>query len=143
MKILLRASIPVLILVGGFVAWKILGVPAEVPKPQHHGPQFLKTEKTVLNPTAYKVFLDSQGTVQSQQTTTITPLVSGTVQKIHPAFEDGAFFKKGEILIELDPADLETSVFASQSRLARAEAALIQEQARAKQAKSELAGHRV
>ncbi|MBG7608578.1 MAG: efflux RND transporter periplasmic adaptor subunit [Verrucomicrobia bacterium] len=135
MKILLRAAIPVLILAGGFVAWKVLGVPEEAPKPQHHGPKFLKTEKAVLNPTAYKIFLDSQGTVQSQQTTTITPLVSGSVRKINPAFEDGAFFKEGEILLELDPADLKTSVFASKSRLARAEAALIQEQARAKQAK--------
>ena len=50
-------------------------------------------------------------------------------------FEDGAFFKKGDVLLELDPADLKTAVFASQSRLARAEAALIQEQARAKQAR--------
>ena len=135
MKILLRASIPVLILAGGFVAWKLLGTPEEAPKPKHHEPRRLKTEKTVLNPTSYKVYLDTQGTVQSQQATTITPLVAGTVRKIHPAFEDGAFFKEGEILLELDPADLETSVFASESRLARAEAALIQEQARAKQAK--------
>ena len=135
MKVLLRAAIPVLILTGGFVAWEVLSVPEEAPKPQHHGPQRLKTEKSVLNPTSYKVFLDSQGTVRSQQTTTITPLVSGTVQKINSAFEDGAFFQKGEILLELDPADLKTAVFASESRLAKAEAALIQEQARAKQAK--------
>lgn len=135
MKFLLRAAIPVLILAGGFLAWKILGIAEEVPKPQHHVPQRLKTEKTVLNPTAYKVFLDTQGTVQSQQATTITPLVSGTVQKINSSFEDGAFFKKGDILLELDPADLKTAVFASESRLAKAQAALIQEQARAKQAK--------
>ena len=135
MKVLLRAAIPVLILAGGFVAWKFLSVPEETPKPQHHAAQRLKTEKTVLNPTSYAVFLDTQGTVRSQQTTTLTPLVSGTIQKIHPAFEDGAFFEKDEILLELDPADLKTAVFASESRLAKSQAALIQEQARAKQAK--------
>lgn len=135
MKLLIRAAIPVLILLGGFFAWKILGIPEEAPKPRHHGPQLLKTEKAVLNPTSYKVILESQGNVQSQQTTTITPLVSGTVQTIHPAFEDGAFFKKDDVLLELDPADLRTSVFASESRLAKAQAALIQEQARAKQAR--------
>ena len=135
MKILLRAAIPVLILVGGFIAWKVLSIPEDAPKPQHHAVQRLKTEKFVLNPTSYNVFLDSQGTVRSQQATTITPLVPGTIKTIHPAFEDGAFFKEGEILLELDSADLKTSVFASESRLAKAQAALIQEQARAKQAR--------
>ncbi len=135
MKILLRAAIPVLILAGGFFAWKWLSIPIEVPKPAHHGPQRLKTEKTVLHPSSYPIFLDTQGNVRAQQSTTITPLVAGTVMEINPAFEDGAFFKEGEVLLQLDPADLKTSVFASKSRLARAEAALIQEQARAKQAK--------
>ncbi len=135
MKVLVRALIPALILVAGFGAWKWLGTPVEEPKPQHHARQKLKTEKTVLNPTSYDIIIESQGTVRTRQATTITPLVAGTVQKINPGFEDGAFFKKDDVLLELDPADLETAVFASESRLARAEAALIQEQARAKQAK--------
>jgi len=105
------------------------------PKPEIRERQKLQTEKSVLNPTAYEVTIQSQGTVKAQQSTTITPLVSGTVVKINPAFEDGSFFKKGEILLELDPADLQTAVFASESRLARAEAALVQEQARGKQAR--------
>lgn len=135
MKILLRALFPVAILAVGLGAWKWLGSPVEPPKPRQHSPQLLKTERTVLNPVAYRVFIDSQGAVRAQEETTITPLVAGTVMLIHPAFQDGAFFKKGDILLELDPADLKTAVFASESRLARAEAALIQEQARAKQAR--------
>lgn len=135
MKILLRAAIPVAILVIGVVLWKWLGTPVEVPKPAHQERQRIKTEKTVLNPVSYQVTLDTQGELKSQQATTLTPLVAGTVIKIHPAFEDGAFFKKGDILLELDPADLSTAVLAAESRLARAEAALIQEQARAKQAR--------
>jgi RND family efflux transporter MFP subunit len=135
MKILTRAAIPVAILAAGFGAWKWLGIPVEQPKPQHHAPQRLQTEKTVLNPTSYDVIIQTQGNVRSEQATTITPLVSGTVLRINRSFEDGAFFKAGDILLELDPADLETAVLASQSRLARAEAALIQEQARGKQAK--------
>lgn len=135
MKTLLRASIPILILGLGFLAWKWLAIPVEPPKPEPQVRQKLKTEKAVLNRTDYQVIIDSQGPLRAQQETTITALVSGTVTKIHPTFEDGAFFKAGDVLLELDPADLETEVFASESRLARAEAALIQEQARAKQAK--------
>ncbi len=54
---------------------------------------------------------------------------------MHPNFEDGAFFNKGDVLAELDPADLQAALTAAESRLARAEAALAQEEARAKQAK--------
>jgi len=135
MKILLRASIPILILGIGLLAWKWLGSPIDPPVPQKNARQKLKTEKTILNRTDYPVIIDSQGALRAQQETTITALVSGTVIKIHPTFEDGAFFKEGDILLELDPADLQTEVFASESRLARAQAALIQEEARAKQAR--------
>ncbi len=135
MKFLIRAAIPVAILAAGLVSWKFFGVPVEKPTPQHQAPQRLKTEKAVLNPTSYDVVIETQGTVRPQQQATITPLVPGTVLSIRPAFEDGAFFKKGDVLLELDPADLETAVSASRSRLARAEAALIQEQARGKQAR--------
>ncbi len=135
MKILLRSAIPILILGIGAVAWKWLSIPVEPPKPQAQVRQKLKSEKIILNRTDYQVLIDSQGTIRAQQETTITPLVSGTIMKIHPAFEDGAFFDEGDVLLELDPADLQTDVLASESRLARAEAALIQEQARAKQAK--------
>jgi multidrug efflux pump subunit AcrA (membrane-fusion protein) len=134
MKLLTRAAVPVAILAAGFGAWKWLATPVEKPKPQHHAPQRLQTEKTVLNPTSYEVIIETQGNVRSEQAATITPLVAGTVRAILPSFEDGAFFKKGDVLLELNPADLQTAVFASESRLARAEAALIQEQARGKQA---------
>lgn len=135
MKFLLRASIPILIFGLGLLAWKWLSIPVEPPKPQAQERQKLKSEKIILNRTNYRIIVESQGTIRAQQQTTITPLVSGTIMKIHPTFEDGAFFQEGEVLLELDPADLETEVLASESRLARAEAALIQEQARAKQAK--------
>ncbi|WP_411827923.1 efflux RND transporter periplasmic adaptor subunit [Luteolibacter sp. AS25] len=135
MKILIRAAIPLAILIVGIIAWKWLSTPVEPPKPRHRERKLIKTEKIVLHPDDYPVYLDSQGSVATHQSATITPLVSGTVIEISKSFEDGAFFKKGEILLSLDPADLKTAVFAAESGLARAEAALIQEQARAKQAR--------
>lgn len=135
MKILIRAAFPALIIVIGVVLWKWLGIPVEVPKPEVSAPQKLQTEKSELNPTPYSVTLQTQGVVKAEQETTITPLVSGTIVKIHPGFEDGAFFKEGEILLELDPADYQTAVLTAESALARSEAELIQEKARAKQAR--------
>lgn len=132
---LLRLLIPVLILaVGGLAAWQ-LGKPVEAPKPNPAPPQVLKTEVLELQRTDFPVLLDSQGSVRAHYTTTVTPQVAGVVVKIHESFEDGAFFEKDAVLAELDPADFEVAVSAAQSRLARAEAVLVQEEARAKQAR--------
>lgn len=132
---LLRLLIPVLILaLGGLAAWQ-LGKPVEAPKPKPAPPQVLKTEILELQRTDFPVLLDSQGSVRAHYTTTITPQVAGVLIKIHESFEDGAFFEKDAVLAELDPADFQVAVAAAESRLARAEAVLVQEEARAKQAR--------
>ena len=124
-----------MILAAGFGAWKWLGTPVEEPRPDRRPPQKLKTERLEVSLTDYPVILQSQGTVRAHHTTTITPLVAGTVSVIHPCFEDGAFFNEGDVLAELEPTDLQAQVIAAESRLAQAEATLAQEEARAKQAK--------
>ncbi|MFT5403895.1 MAG: RND family efflux transporter MFP subunit, partial [Verrucomicrobiales bacterium] len=50
-------------------------------------------------------------------------------------FEDGAYFAKDEVLLELDDADYQTGVLAAEAQLARSSAAFAQEEARAKQAR--------
>jgi RND family efflux transporter MFP subunit len=130
-----RLLIPVLILaLGALGAWW-LGKPVDAPKPAAVPPQMIKTEVLELRRTDYPVVLESQGSVRAHYTTTITPQVPGTLIKIHACFEDGAFFEKDEVLAELDPADFQVAVSSAQSRLARAEAILIQEEARSKQAR--------
>ncbi|QJE98652.1 efflux RND transporter periplasmic adaptor subunit [Luteolibacter luteus] len=132
---LLRLLIPVCVLiVGALLAWR-LGAPMEEPKPEPAPPQLLKTEIMELQRTTFPVMLESQGTVRAHYTTTVTPQVAGVISAIHPNFEDGAFFKKDDVLAELDPADFKVAVSSAESGLARAQAALIQEEARAKQAR--------
>lgn len=135
MVILLRIVPPILILAIGVFAWMRLGVPVEEPQPEQRDRQVLKTERLELQRTDYPVILDSQGVVRAHYETTLTPQVVGTVMAVHPQFDDGAFFKAGEVLLELDPADFETQLVAAESRLARAQAALAQEEARANQAR--------
>jgi RND family efflux transporter MFP subunit len=132
---LLRLLIPIVILAAGaLVAWRV-GIPVEAPKPQAVPPQVLKTEVLELQRSDFAVMLDSQGSVRAHFTTPITSRVPGTIIRIGGNFEDGAFFKKDEVLAELDPADFQSAVAAAESRLARAEAVLVQEEARAKQAR--------
>jgi len=131
----LRLLIPLMILVaGGLIAWRA-GIPVKEPSPEPEPPQLLKTEILELQRTNFPVMLDSQGTVRAHYTTTLTPQVAGSIIAVSGNFEDGAFFKKDDVLAELDPADFKVAVSSSESGLARAQAALIQEEARAKQAR--------
>lgn len=132
---LARILIPLFILALGFGAWKWLGQPVEEPQSQRREPQKLETSRLELKRTRFPVILETQGTVRAHHTTTLTAQVAGTVKTVGAGFEDGAFFEVGEVLLELDPADLLASLAGSESRLARAEAALAQEEARAKQAR--------
>lgn len=131
---LIRIIIPVFLLLLGFGAWKWLGQPVDEPVARTRTPQKLKTEHLELLPTQYRVTVESQGTVRAHHNTTLTAMVGGTIASINPTFEDGAFFREGDILAELEPVDLEAAVIASRARLARSEALLAQEEARAKQA---------
>ena len=130
-----RILLPFLLFCTGIGAWMWLGRPMDPPKFEEQAPQRLKTERLVLSRTHFPVFLESQGTVSPHHTTTLTAQVPGTIITIPPSFEDGAFFRKDDVLLELDPGDLQADLSSAESRLARAEAALAQEEAKAKQAR--------
>lgn len=132
---LTRILIPIVILILGSVVGWWASRPVEEPAPVHVPPQKLKTAILELQTQDYQVVLDSQGVVRAHHETTLTATVDGTIAVIHPAFDDGAFFKEGEVLIELDPADFTAALEAARSQLARAEAAHAQEEARARQAR--------
>ncbi|MFC7336201.1 efflux RND transporter periplasmic adaptor subunit [Haloferula chungangensis] len=132
---LIRILIPILILLLGGLAAFQLSKSVESPKISHSREQKLRSEVTELRRTDFPLILESQGVVRAHHETTLTPTVSGTVVKIHSGFEDGAFFKMDEVLLELDPADFKAAESGASSRLARAEAALAQEEARARQAR--------
>ncbi|MGJ8656248.1 MAG: efflux RND transporter periplasmic adaptor subunit [Akkermansiaceae bacterium] len=93
-----------------------------------------ETTADILTPVDFPVELITQGTVKTKTTTTLNALVAGQVIHISPKFQDGAFFQKGEVLVELDPADFGAQIISAEAALARSEAALIQEKATAAQA---------
>ncbi|MGE9269714.1 MAG: efflux RND transporter periplasmic adaptor subunit [Verrucomicrobiales bacterium] len=132
---LVRLLIPVMILMAGFFAYQKLSTALEPPKPQHVPRQKLRTEVVELQRTDYPVLLETQGVVRAHHETPLTAVISGTITKIHPSFEDGAYFRQGEILAELDPADFQAAYEAAEAQVARAEAALAQEEATARQAR--------
>lgn len=135
MALLIRLLIPLAFLGLGYWSYTKVSVKTEAeptPLPQ---PKKLETVVTPLVREDFQVILRSQGTVQPHNRTTLTPRVSGRIIRLSEQFESGAFFQKGDTLAELDPTDFLAQVSSTEARLARAEAALAQESARAEQAR--------
>ena len=95
----------------------------------------LRTRVIELKKENYQTTIWANGIIKAHNEIILTSQVSGRVVTIHPQFEDGAFFKKGAILLELEEADFLTTVASAKANLAQAEAAHAQEKARSEQAK--------
>mgnify|MGYP001038930819 CR=1 FL=1 len=81
----------------------------------------------------------SQGSVQPKNKTTLSTQVSGRVIAINDAFNEGGFFEKGEVLVELESDDYQTDLLLAEAELARAQASLDEEIARGQVAEREWA----
>ena len=131
---LIRIILPIAVLAVGYFSFHQLADEKETPPPRLGERRLIEAQANLLQRADYQVVLQSQGLVQPHNQTSLTPRVGGRVREISPNFESGSFFKKGETLLILDPTDFQTAKTAALARLARAEASLAQEDARAKQA---------
>jgi RND family efflux transporter MFP subunit len=124
-----------LILAIGALAAHWLSRELEEPEPEQSERQRMQTAVRELLREDYQVVLESQGIVRAHHETPLTSSVAGTIRRIDEKFEDGAYFREDDVLLELAPGDFEAAVESAKSQLARAEAALAQEEALANQAR--------
>ncbi len=137
MKLLLKILLPVLVVLGSVFAAKTVldNRPEPFKRPQF--PSSQAVDATTLTPTDYAVQVRSQGTIQATQTTTLVSEVNGTVNTISPVFVIGGTFKQGDVLLEIDDRDYVIALTQAEANLAQANAALQEETARGKLAKSD------
>ncbi|WP_411845143.1 efflux RND transporter periplasmic adaptor subunit [Roseibacillus persicicus] len=138
MRLLLRIILPLPILALGFaVGWLAMHkwkAPEENLAPARSERPVQRAEVIPLERQDYQIMIRTRGIVQAKTETQLTPRISGRIESLHPNFQVGAFFKRGDILVSLDPTDSESQIISAEAQVARAEAALAQEEARAKQA---------
>lgn len=79
------------------------------------------------------------GTVEPAQDIVLSPRVSGQVVELSSTFAPGETVRKGDLLLQIDPADFENALSVSQSELEQAEASLEIEEGRQTLAEKELA----
>ncbi len=82
----------------------------------------------------HAVKISTQGVVESARETRLAAEVGGRVMEISPSFKRGGVVKKGERLVQIDPADYRSALAAAEVLRAEAELALELEKARVEQA---------
>lgn len=81
--------------------------------------------------------VSSQGTVRPRTESQLVAQVAGEVIEIGPAFAEGGFFDKGDLLVRIDSRDFQLAVSRADAQLAQAELRLQQELAQAEVAREE------
>jgi len=79
----------------------------------------------------------AQGSVSPRIETTLVSRVAGQIVEVSPSFVVGGFFRRDEVLVELDRRDYELAIDAARSRVAQAELRLVREEAEAAVAREE------
>jgi RND family efflux transporter MFP subunit len=78
--------------------------------------------------------VNSQGTVRPRTETTLVSEVSGKIVSVAPEFVAGGFFRKGHVLLQIDPSDYQAGLKRAEAALASRKARLADETARSEQA---------
>ncbi|WP_394172611.1 efflux RND transporter periplasmic adaptor subunit [Thalassotalea litorea] len=128
---------PVIIVVFGFVGCVGLTTLAKKPEKKTSLAQFPVVDVAEINKQDVTFTVHSQGTVMPRTETALISEVSGQITYVADKMKVGGFFKKGEVLMEIDPITYQVGVLEAQSRLDAAKASLVEEKARADQAEDE------
>ncbi len=112
------ASVIVLLLIAGWVLWRILSKPKEKPP----GVQAIPVGSAPVTLGNIDVYLDALGTVTPVYTVTVASRVAGQISEVH--FKEGQIVKKNDLLAVIDPRPYTAVLVQAQGQLARDDAAL-------------------
>jgi RND family efflux transporter MFP subunit len=88
-------------------------------------------------PASLRLPVISQGTVRPRMEIDLVTQVAGIVESVHPAFAEGAYVNKDDILLSIESADYEIALIRTKAKIAEAEQLLATERARSNQASKE------
>ena len=93
-----------------------------------------RVEVMVIESQNLSLSVESQGTVQARTVTDLTAEVSGVIEYVDQRLLPGSFFKKGDVLIEIDKVEYVAALANARSMRAAAQLAFEQEKSLAEQA---------
>ncbi len=125
-----------LALSGALLAVVIVLFPPSVDQQEPPSPP-PKVQVVTVNLQSVPLSVRSQGRVMAKTEIDLVSGVSGNIVRISPAFVSGGFFKRGDLLVSIDPAEYDLRVAQAQARVTEAQYQLVREKAEADQARDE------
>ncbi|MCC6923201.1 MAG: efflux RND transporter periplasmic adaptor subunit [Nitrosomonas sp.] len=122
---------------GGSAAFAIMRFPPQTDQQEEviTKPPFVQVLPVTF--TRLRMDVRSQGRVNAQTEIDLVAGVSGNIISISSAFVSGGIFKKGDLLVAIDPAEYDLRVAQAQARVMEAQYQLTREEAEAEQARDE------
>ena len=128
----IKVGLPVIIIISSVLLAAGLGALRKPPAKVAEQRLPLLVNTAELQPQDLTYRIASQGTVTPKLETTLISEVNGRILAVSDNFVAGGFFKKGDLLVQVEPADYLTAVKAAEAALAGAKAQLEEERARAR-----------
>lgn len=107
----------------GGIGFVVLSRPPARPMSPAGKPLPIRTQVKPLKSQDYTVTVRSQGVVRARHEVVLSAQVPAKVLRVARAFETGAFFTAGTVLVELESEDYQTAVASAEARLKSASAA--------------------
>ena len=120
----------IILLIGGGVTAFILLTEPTASRSGATKETAMLVEVTPAEQGIFRPIIEATGTVQPSKEITLSPRVSGEVVSLSPDFIPGGFIKKGEMILQIDPADYRNNLALQKSALRQAIADLEIEQGR-------------
>ena len=89
------------------------------------------------NRSSYPIIVNANGTIEAETRGNLVAQIRGEIVSVSDNFKTGGTFKKGDVLIQIDPRDYQADLSGALANLSQADAAYRQEQANAKQARQD------
>lgn len=134
MKRSVRFAVAGAILLGGILLFVALAGLKSTPLPSNPPRPVQEVETITARKADLAVEIPAQGVVEPVMVTRAAAEVEGVILAVSPAFEVGGEFKKGDVLLELDPSDYEALAAQAEATVADAKLQLADEEMRARQA---------
>ena len=133
----LRFIVPVAILIVGAAAFAALKLTKEAPARVERTSQGPLVETLDCAAGLVQVTVEAQGNVRPATEIDLVPQVSGIVIWKSPLLESGGYFRRGDLLAQIDPVDFELAVEVAEAELARAQFSLEMARGEARVARAE------
>ncbi|MEJ2383232.1 MAG: efflux RND transporter periplasmic adaptor subunit [Xanthomonadales bacterium] len=136
MRKFMKFVLPLLLIVGSIVVVVVMVAVAQGKRPDRKddAQPALLVEAIPAEVTSVDFTVTSQGSVMPRTETTLVAEVAGQIVSVSQNFIAGGFFRKGEVLLQIDPSDYETALLRAEATLAARRAQLADQQARSDQA---------